>query len=249
MIMDNDAFIFNLSNETNNFDYEFINEILMKKKNGLSNEEAVYLLKWVVSRIQSFLNEYDYAGIPTYESLCVYAADLAFSLLSYLNIYNRVYNIKKMMNYPIDVHALTLVRFPGEDGRDIEYVIDPTFRQFLIKEKCCEPHYILLHRDTYMRVGGYPGYYLSLTDEGIMFGTSLLNNGFFKSTEENWKIYGDAFMQYRNNIVYSDTNCFKYLLSGFEYYQSIFECEHNAQNYTEIRKLPLELKKINKKYN
>lgn len=239
--MDNDIFIFKSDNNNRLFNYDYLNELLLKMRHGLSEKQTIYLLKWIVSRIKHFLDKKDNVITPTYKCLCGYAADLAVSLLSYLKINCHEYNIRKMINYPINIHAITLVKFPGIDNHDVEYIIDPTFRQFLIKEECTPPHYKFFDNNSCMTVGGYPGYYLSLTKDGTEFGTKLLNDGFFKSTEDNWKLYGDAFMQYRNYTTFSGYHT-EELLSGFEYYNRIFECEHKAENYTDIKKLPSELK-------
>ena len=230
-------YIFELKNQKTEFDYNYLCDIEQKiNKHELNEKEQLYLLKWIISRIQKFLPTND----PTYSLLCGEAADLASLLLKSLNIDYFQINIKEILKEKLNVHAITILDF---NSKNIEskYILDPTFRQFLIKEECI---YETLKIPNSYKLGTYPGYFLSLTKEGIEFATSLLNNGFFKITDENLKIYFDSFMMYKND--YWQRRLDYNIRSGKEYCHEIYRCTKHKNIYTfnnEIKLTPSQLKK------
>ena len=223
------------------FDYDFLSRIEEKLySNQLNEKEALYLLKWITFRVQSFL----LPDFPTLEYRCGDAAALVSALLKTLNIDHFNFNMKSVINTTYNIHELILAYLPIRDSL-IKYVIDPTFRQFLIKDYC-KPnrtkHYKfenpLMEYDR--KLPTYPGYYLSLTKEGTELGTQILNEGYFKLNDINMKLYGDAFMKY--SAMYIGDYC---LCSGEEYIDGI-EPSHNEFDTIineEIYLSPIKLKK------
>lgn len=232
-----DKYIFELKEQQKNFDYNYLCNIEQRiNKHELTEKEQLYLLKWIISRIQKYLPSDDL----TYSLLCGEAADLASLLLKSLNIDYFQINIKEILKEKLNVHAITILDF---NSKNIEskYILDPTFRQFLVKEECI---YETLKTTNSYKLGTYPGYFLSLTKEGTKFATSLLNNGFFKLTNENLKIYFDSFMMYRND--YWQRRLDYDIRSGHEYCHELYRCTKHKNIYTlneEIKLTPSQLVK------
>ena len=232
-----DKYIFELNNQKTELDYNYLCNIEQKiNKHELTEKEQLYLLKWIISRIQEFLQSDD----QTYSFLCGEAADLASLLLKSINIDYFKINIKEILKEKLNVHAITILDFHSKN-MESKYILDPTFRQFLVKEECI---YETLKLPNSYKLGTYPGYFLSLTEEKIEFATSLLNNGFFKLTNENLKIYFDSFMMYKND--YWQRKLDYDIRSGEEYYHEIYRCTKHKIIYTsnnEIKLTPSQLVK------
>lgn len=235
----NNKFIFELNTEPILYDYNYLSTIEDKLYNSyLTEKEVLYLLKWIVYRSKLFLNTKD----DTYKYLCIDAAVLVSALLESLKIKHHTFNMMNVIHSTYNIHELTLAIFQI-DNIEKKYIIDPTFRQFLVKDKCI-PNIIeksYYTEITYNRkLPPYPGYFLNKTSEGKQLGIKLLNDGFFELTEPNMKLYSDAFMKY-NGIYISDL----FLQSGDEYIRDI---EPDIINYdfkinTDIYLTPKELKK------
>lgn len=219
--MDNNRFIFNFNNPTDTYDYDKLINIENKKSHQLSEEEIDYLLNWINYRISEYLAADDIE----YSLKCIYVAELISGLLDRLKIYNNVYFIGSIIGENINFHAITLVNF--DYNKDKLYVIDPTFRQFLVKEKClCD---------------FYPGYFLTQTKEGIEFGENLLNHGFFKLNESNLKIYFDSLIKFKNT--HRNIEIETGIKSGKEYYLDLLNAyEHEEiDNIKSFDRLPSEM--------
>ena len=233
-------YIFELKNQENKFDYDYLCNIENKNINHkLNDKEQLYLLKWIIYRIQEILPSDDL----TYSLLCGEAADLANLLLKSLNIDYFQINIKEILREKFNVHAITIVDF--QSNNESKYILDPTFRQFLVKEECI---YESLKLPKTYRLGIYPGYFLSLTKEGTMFATELLNNGFFKITNENLKIYFDSFIKYKND--YWQRSLDYNIRNGEEYRHELYRCTKHKNIYNcneEIKLTPSQLVKTKKR--
>lgn len=208
-------YIFELKEQQKNFDYNYLCNIEQQiKKHELTEKAQLYLLKWIITRIQEFLPSDD----PTYSLLCGDAANLAASLLKLLNIDHFQINIREILKEKLNIHSITILDFHSKNVES-KYILDPTFRQFLVKEECI---YETLKTTNSYKLGTYPGYFLSLTKEGIGFATSLLNNGYFKITNENLKLYFDSFIMYKND--YWGRRLDYGIRSGEEYFHELYRC-------------------------
>ena len=232
------SYIFDFKKIENNFDYNFLCEIEQKLKNyAVTEKEQLYLLKWIVARIQKFIPSDDL----TYSLLCGETADLASILLKSLNIDYFQINIKDILKEKLNIHAITILDFRSKYGES-KYILDPTFRQFLVKEEC---KYEILKFPKNFPLGTYPGYFLSLTKEGTKFATELLNNGFFKMTNENLKIYFDSFMMYRND--YWQRNLNYDIRNGEEYRYELYRCPKHKNIYNSNEEITLKPSQLIKK--
>ncbi len=230
-------FIFNLKEKKEKFDYRYLEKILEQPETDVNEQEREYLFKWIVFRVEEFLSKKD----MTYSCLCGEAADLACALLDTLCINHRQVNLKKLLNEILNVHAITIVYF----GRD-SYIIDPTFRQFLVLDHCIPGLVKHFNSGVIYHVPCYPGYFLSLTENGKKFGEDLLNKGFFKVTDENLKLYCDSFVSYYNSIRQRDFNY--NLRSSSEYKSELYSLETEKSDIVDsnIKLTPSELLEKNK---
>lgn len=231
-------FIFDLNEKKEDFNYEFLTKFETENENSFTEEEKDFFLRWVISRIKEFLPNED----NTYSCLCGEAADLACELFDSLGFFSRQVNLKGLLHQPLNVHAITIVNFCS----DI-YIIDPTFRQYLVSEYCVPGQVIPYSDGKVYHVPCYPGYFLSLTEEGRKFGQELLNKGFFKLTDDNLKIYCDSFVSYFNSVWQKplDTD----IRSGMEYRRDLFKLnyEKNGEINPKIKLTPSEILEQNKK--
>lgn len=105
-------------------------------------------------------------------------------------------------------HAVTLVKIPIEYNGTTTmhtYLLDPTFRQFCLKENCNEDVYWDEEKILKGQVAPHPAYFLTeeylnskgesrqKIDQSNYIAQVLINRGYMELTEENAKIYGDAF--------------------------------------------------------
>ncbi len=233
-----DKFVFQLEENKEEFDYNFLKRFEEEMDNNFTEEEREYFFRWIVSRVKEFLPADD----VTYASLCGEAADLSCALLDSLGFYNRQVNLRKLFHEILNVHAITIVNFDNDF-----YIIDPTFRQYLVKEYCIPGKVIPYSDGTVYHVPCYPGYFLNLTEEGRKFGQELLNKGFFKITDQNIKLYCDSFVSYFNSVWQrKDDSNFK---SALEYRNGIFKLDSEKCDSVDdgIKLTPskiLEIKKI-----
>ena len=240
-----DTYIFKLyKNDT--FNYQKLCNITKDIIHVLTQEEIDYLLKWIVFRIKKLLPKYNsFTGEkfnPTFDCLCGDAADLAYKLLESLGYFNYRINIKNILKESHNIHAITILILD-----DKKYVIDPTFRQFLVKEKCIAP---IINEYKYGKTvdGAYPGYFLSLTEDGKKFGEKLLNDGYFELTEDNFKLYCDSFMMWINTTNFTDVDY--NIRSGKKYIEMLSKCNkhiyYNAIDDIKLTPEQIYLKNIQK---
>lgn len=136
-------------------------------------------------------------------------------------------------------HSVAMVRMPiYENGETVmhTYLLDPTFRQFCQKENCDKSIYWNKERNEKGQVAPHPGYFLTeeyLKEKGEnkekieatdYVARILINRGYMELTEENSKIYGDAFAKAGTRWQFRDVNL---NMSGKDY---INEFENNRMN-------------------
>lgn len=213
-------YIFNDCKYEYKFEYNKLQQIQDNLKTGITFEDAQYFLRWVVEMIKLNLNTDD----VTLTCCCGEASSLAKQILESFNLEYFVFNLKNILRDIRNVHSITLVKLKIVENSNItltSFVIDPTFKQFCVIDRCLKDKTIKYSGGEY-KVPPYPGYFLSLTKEGNMFGTDLLNKGFFALNENNFKLYCDSFQMYKNaSYSYHYTHNIR---SGKEYIGEIYNC-------------------------
>lgn len=95
-----------------------------------------------------------------------------------------------------NLQQLCMVEIPiirEEKVEVVSFLLDPTFRQYCLKEKNQFNIFFEKPHTKTEKLTPDPGYFLSLTKEGTEFAEKLITYGYFEVTEENLKMYFDAF--------------------------------------------------------
>lgn len=240
-----DLFVFPL-NKDKYFNYELLNTVEDKEFKYLNDEEIEVLLKWINKRIIDVLPK----KLETLEGCCGYAADLLDILLNKLNIGHYSFNINYLLKERKLVHVITLIKILTNNNEYKDFILDPTFRQFLQTSKCIPNKKNKEGKNQGKSKIIYPGYFLSLTEEKIKFGTDLLNNGYFLLNENNLKMYCEAFIKYKNTCYFRDIN---YNIDHKQnYINQLHNClphsiyELNEKLKKELQNTPKQLKLVRK---
>ena len=127
---------------------------------------------------------------------CATAANICHELLTKMGFNPSVFNVKDLINEKDEIHELCKLTIPVKVNDQIinkEFILDPTFKQFCLKQDCTIDKYNGEKRFQFHKATPSPGYFLNLTEEGKNFATSLLYYGYFETTDQLLKMYGDAF--------------------------------------------------------
>lgn len=219
-------YIFEKNNINRTFNYDLLCFIEENLSNGITYEEILYFLHWLISRI-----EYNYKHIEgfKYGAFCGDAFELAVTILDKLKLDTYGFDMHPIVSGESKggLHTLTKVRINVQQTNK-EFILDPTFGQFCMVDRCklingCTPD---------------PGYFLSLSKEGTVLGTNILNDGFFEFNEENFKLYCDAFIssygESRDTLISND----KYLDKIY-----LYEWEKRYRHHDKDVRIPSEIHK------
>lgn len=115
-------------------------------------------------------------------------------------------------------HSVSVVTIPiiDDNGKtnEYKYLLDPTFRQFFLKDSCDESKFYDEYELTHMHVAPHPGYFMK-EDNLIQLGVSkesaqrieslgkfIISKGYVHLSEENAKMYADTFRRASINKEY-----------------------------------------------
>lgn len=212
-----------MNSECNNVDdIDSVKNIENKVLNSevTSREEIETLLKHVILETRKLVTD---DINESYINKC----DMCQSIMS--NYLDRI----GIMNYPnmtqhsisdyIVGHSFVVATFKVED-EDVNYLLDPTYKQFLIRDNCLPTKEINLKR---MRIlSPDPGFYISLADKTLI--EEFVYNGFMELTDYNAKVYGDSFYKTKINI----PSGFKlYGMAGNIYINSFLKGRESLKDY------------------
>ncbi len=155
-------------------------------------------------------------------------------------------------------HSVLATQIPIKDKNGITqnypFVLDPTFRQFCIKENC--EHSIFTDENNRIkRVAPHPGYFIqkeNLIKLGVpkedaieieKLGRRIISKGYFYLSEKNAKIYGDTFVRASKRIEFQDLPINK---TGEDYIRNLKEnpmevLDFINKNENSFVKLPSEI--------
>ena len=189
-------------------------------------------LNWITYRTRT--NVTDPVESPIYSSLVgksMIAQAFNDELLEKMNFVKKSFNVGDVLGKE-RIHSLECVQIPSlEEGKIVKklFILDPTFRQFcLVEENRIEKFY-----EEPRWVGEistpHPGYFLNLTDKGRTFANSLISFGYFEVTEENLKIYFDAFtLSFIPKDAYKNSNHIgkvsETMATGMDYWNRMINC-------------------------
>ena len=170
------------------------------KKNGYIPERYIFMFlnyityyarKMVVRPPDSPINS-------SFKGRCSTAASIIDELMSKMGFKVEQVNIGEIMNRD-PVHQLAIVHIPtlkGDEKVIKSYVMDPTFRQFCLREENRYERYFEEPRFSVRMSTPHPGYFYALTKEGTKFANRLITYGYFEINDWNLKMYFDPFRLY-----------------------------------------------------
>ena len=170
------------------------------KKNGYIPERYIaLLLNYVVYQVRKLIILPPDSPInASFKGQCSPSASIVYELMGKMGFKVDVFNVGKVLNTE-GIHHLSKVHIPTMiNGEKVtkEFIIDPTFRQFCIKEENRFERYFEEPRHAVRMSTPHPGYFYNLTDKGRKFANDLITYGYFETTDENLKQYFDPFRLY-----------------------------------------------------
>lgn len=198
-----------------------------KTEDGLTKEQAEKFLDWVVYNSREYAVRGSLEEITTASMIgqCGTTQNINKEVLTKIGLKANPFNIskcirknpeteedvKKQQEYWLhDVrHAIVLVNMPiineNNETQNCQFIIDPTFRQFCLKENCNEEKFKKENWIHYDAIAPHPGFFmkrenllkLGQTDkyanEAENLCKNIIYNGYFPLNEQTAKLYGDAF--------------------------------------------------------
>ncbi len=247
-----------------------------KEQRGITYEEASYFLDWMTynARTAATSNIPESAMTAPLAGACGPTQSINTSILQKMGLDVKPFNMgecvgktpmteedrKRIENgwYSTNVrHAVTIVNLPIEENGIVKlhtYLLDPTFRQFCLKENCVESNYWNEERIRKGHVAPHPAYFLTeeylrkqgASEEKIKasyhLAQMLISRGYIELTEENAKIYGDAFARAGIREEFKDVNL---TMTGLDYIREFENRKAQILEWNlydgEFSKTPLEI--------
>lgn len=171
---------------------------------GISEKEAEELLAWVVQNaresipkgciLKNNIEDEDLQGC------CGFAQGITTVTLQNMGLSPKPLNTCRVWGENVANHSIVIVKFPIRqcDGsvKNKPYLVDTTYRQFflvecgstVLEENC------IIDKKFGGKVASRAGYWVLKLTQGEQLAEELLSKGFVELTEENAKLYGDAFI-------------------------------------------------------
>ena len=240
---------------------------------GLTPQEAEIFLDWITFNARSYAvrNIPESAITSAMTGQCAPTQRINVKLLRRLGLDARAFNVGDCIKDDAGIeedkywgskavkHSVSLVNIPILDNNGntlcYEYVLDPTFRQFCLKENCNYNKFIDENWLGKGYVAPHPGYFMrhdNLHRLGVSqeiatsteaLGRLIVSKGYFFLNEESAKLYGDAFVRSSRRL---EAQNIPNYMSGVEY-KSRFEnipmtiLEINDKKDELFTKLPSEI--------
>ncbi len=134
----------------------------------------------------------------SFKAKCSPTASIIKELMGKMGFKVDTFNIGEVVNTG-SIHRVSVVHIPTiVNGEKVvrDYLMDPTFRQFTIKEENRFERYFEEARGNVRMATPHPGYFFGLTKEGVRFANNLIKYGYFLVTDDSLKMYFDPFKLY-----------------------------------------------------
>ena len=208
----------------------------------------------------SVLNPLEDPLTADYKTKCSPAASINYELLTKMGFQAMLFNVGDIMGTE-NIHQLCMVWIPTMvDGQIVSkaYVLDPTFRQFCLKEENRFERYFEEERYSVRRATPHPGYFMKLDNSGISLAEEIIKYGYFEVTSENLKRYFDSYYFYlKKKEEYKDKESLgkEYIspITGKDYYERIlnnkldFKIGANVPIITPMERIKIERNKLRNK--
>ena len=147
-----------------------------------SDEEIETLLNWTTNNTRNNIKNSNFGDDQDLDGVCGFAQFSSLYPLEELELKITINNAASFTNNKIR-HAFGTVSFPtiiDEEIKEVTYLIDLTYSQFFLLNKCVENCYLK---------GEHPsaGYFIKNDPKRLKAAKELLEKGYIKATEENLK--------------------------------------------------------------
>lgn len=173
-----------------NISYDYLRMIEDNIKNGMniSRDDITYFLECLVYMTRVMIMD----SSPYLEFKCDLAQSIICHYLNDLNVINYPnVTLKAVSSYAVG-HSFIVATFKVE-GRDVNYLIDPTYIQFF-KDENCDASKFIYFNDIVIRTPD-PGYFIKSEDKGLI--NEFNYNGFGILSEDLARVYGNSFYNTR----------------------------------------------------
>lgn len=249
-----------------------------KSAQGLTTEEAEKFLDWVTFNARSYAVRNIPEPITTASMFgqCAPTQNINKKLLSKLGLEVRTFNTSNCIGeIPMNEsdrekiergflstavrHSVSLVNIPIIDSKGqtntYEFLLDPTFRQFCLKENCDVNKFTDKNWLEHGYVAPHPGFFmmkenLKWLGESDIIGEkseklckTIISKGYFYLNEENAKLYGDAFVRASKRLEYQN---YPIYMEGKDYiknFENIPMQTMGRLDDAQFTKLPSEIEK------
>lgn len=198
--MNNEQYIMNINSFfQDSKSYEDGKKIMMSKHDLIFSEKEIELiLKTAINNV--YLELMNKTGEDARRTSLVNKCDFfqkrVGSQLEILGIDVHYLDTNKIFSEDIAGHSFLIVKFLSKESdilfEEKIYIIDPTYRQFFLKENCNQNKYLL--KGNHILLAPHPGYYFVRNKEQQKKVINLLENGFCPFTDDIAKVYFDSFL-------------------------------------------------------
>lgn len=166
---------------------------------GITEEECLNLLEWVIQRDRQILNINSDLENGSLQGCCGLSQGIVSILLKNMGLNPRISNINPTISGEgLGGHAFNSVTIPIVDENNSvterNYLLDATFRQFFIRDYYSVSGRFVNDKRFGGKAAPFAGYFLINLPGGDDFAEQILYNGFCELTPENAKLYGDSFV-------------------------------------------------------
>ena len=176
-----------------------IAEIEQRLLTGVTQEEAELFLDFMVYNARMALNCLSTTNILdcSFQNQCAPMANLNRVLLEKMNLPHHQFNVGHVVTKEkASMHEVIMIALPILENNGIvikNFLLDPSFIQFFIKENCDISTYYGEKKGNIRKAAPAAGYFFNLSAYGKQLAKSLIKNGYMEMTLENIKYYFDAF--------------------------------------------------------
>jgi len=224
-----------------NLVYKIENKLLSDHiKDGITEEEIKTILDFVISEARKLLEEIFYIDISDnpLTNKCDLVQAMIGHVLEKLGAYVRIASTQEVIDKSVEGHSFLIVSFPlKKDNEVIEkfYIIDPTYRQFFLKENCRDTKYFI--KDNHILIAPHPGYYYLHNQDMIPIAIRIIEDGYIVLDDITAKAYGDSFYVTHRGYSNSFDQNKKTNISGSIYINSFLKAKSQySKSEEELRK-------------
>lgn len=215
-------YIINATPKLKSIGFEDLNNSINNLHNSeISEIEMQTILDFIISNARMLINR---LNIDVKEDPLTNKCDLMQAMvgqaLEKLGINVTKIETQKTISDEVEGHSFLIANFPKKS-----YIVDPTYRQFFLKDNCTESKYFI--KDNMILIAPHPGYYYVKNPKDVKIATSIIEDGYIELTEKTAKVYGDSFYTTHRGYSNNFNKTYTTNVSGNVYVNSFLKCNSN----------------------